>query len=85
MELTYSHVVMNHTEVSAVTLSTAPLLFPIPRNLYASKAVKCDRNKSKVFYLWSKEFHTFVQKTGGYSEALIFKYISSFCIRYYGE
>ena len=86
MELTDSHVVKNHTEVSAVTLlTTEHILFPIPIKLNASKPMKYDQKKSKFFYLWSKAFHTFVQKTSGNSEALILKYISSFCIRYFGK
>ena len=85
MELTDSHVFKNRTEVSALTPLTAHLVFPIPMSSYASKPVKYDRKKSKFFYTWSKEFHTFIQKAGGNSEGLILKYISSFCIRYYGK
>lgn len=47
-------------------------------NLYAAKPVKYDLKKFKFFYSWSKEFHTFAQKRGGNSEALILKYISWF-------
>jgi len=85
MELTDPHVMKNHTEFSVLTPLTAHILFPIPINLYASKPVKYDWEKSKFFYLWNKKFHTFIQKTDGNSEALILKYISSFCIRYYGK
>jgi hypothetical protein len=85
MELTDPHVMKNHTEVSALTPLAAHILFSILMNPNASKPVKYDWKKSKFFYLWNKKFHIFIQKTGGNSEALILKYISSFCIRYYGK
>jgi len=85
MELTDPHVFKNRTEVSALTPLTAHLLLPIPMSSYASKAVKYDRKKSTIFYTWSKEFHTFKQKAGDNSEGLIFKYISSYCMRHYGR
>lgn len=85
MELTEPHVFKNRTEVSALKPLTAHLLFPIPMSSYASKPVKYETKKSNFFYTRSKEFHTFIQKASGNSEGFILKYISLFCIRYYGK